>query len=49
MQWAKGNGFASLVGKLRERVWSAAEMAKEEKRKAARVCLMAGKKLNRLI
>ncbi|CCO35979.1 Protein transport protein SEC31 [Rhizoctonia solani AG-1 IB] len=48
-RWAEGDAFASLVGELGERVWSAAEMAKEEKREAARVCFMAGKKLDKLI
>ncbi|KAF8748424.1 Steroid receptor RNA activator (SRA1) [Rhizoctonia solani] len=48
-RWAEGDAFASLVGELGERVWSAAEMAKEEKREAARVCFMAGKKLDKLV
>ncbi|CCO34030.1 Protein transport protein SEC31 [Rhizoctonia solani AG-1 IB] len=48
-RWAEGDAFASLVRELGERVWFAAEMAKEEKREAARVCFMAGKKLDKLI
>ncbi|CAE6512434.1 unnamed protein product [Rhizoctonia solani] len=47
-RWADADSFANLVGELGERVW-AAEMPKEEKREAARVCFMAGKKLDRLV
>ncbi|KAH7332903.1 hypothetical protein B0J17DRAFT_678030 [Rhizoctonia solani] len=47
-RWAEADSFASLVGELGERVW-AAEMPKEEKREAARVCFAAGKKLDRLV
>ncbi|CAE6433362.1 unnamed protein product [Rhizoctonia solani] len=47
-RWAEGDSFASLVGELGERIW-AAEMPKEEKREAARVCFAAGKKLDRLV
>ncbi|KEP48003.1 protein transporter SEC31 [Rhizoctonia solani 123E] len=47
-RWAEADSFSNLVGELGERVW-AAEMPKEEKREAARVCFMAGKKLERLV
>ncbi|CAE6536089.1 unnamed protein product [Rhizoctonia solani] len=47
-RWAEADSFSTLVGELGERVWSA-EMPKEEKREAARVCFMAGKKLERLV
>ncbi|KAF8747712.1 Steroid receptor RNA activator (SRA1) [Rhizoctonia solani] len=47
-RWAEGDAFESLVGELGERVWSIPKMAKEEKREAARVCFMAGKKLDKL-
>ncbi|KAJ1302288.1 hypothetical protein OPQ81_001105 [Rhizoctonia solani] len=47
-RWAEADSFPTLVGELGERIWSA-EMPKEEKREAARVCFMAGKKLDRLV
>ncbi|KAB5591449.1 hypothetical protein CTheo_5094 [Ceratobasidium theobromae] len=47
-RWAEEDAFASLVGQLGDRVW-ASEMPKDEKREAARVCFMAGKRLDKLV
>ncbi|EUC54289.1 protein transporter SEC31, putative [Rhizoctonia solani AG-3 Rhs1AP] len=44
-RWVEADSFASLVGELGERLWA----TEEEKREAARVCCMAGKKLERLV
>lgn len=52
-RWAEGDVFAGLVGELGERVWSALDeeggMSKDERREAARVCFVAGKRLDQLV
>lgn len=54
-RWAEADGFAGLVGELGERTWGAADedeeggMGNAERRSAARVCFMAGKRLDKLV